>query len=170
MGVNQTGCRPIYRRFFDLCASVLPIGGRLYLQTMSWGNVVPVSRQIGLDAAEGTPERLLARLRKMYPGSWLPANKAQIVAAAASHFTLIKSNNGRKDYIETLDRWGQGNDSLWSLRKVFRFLPAAARLIPRYLTNRDFRIQIESVLRNDQQQCFIDEIMTHERLFFERVV
>jgi cyclopropane-fatty-acyl-phospholipid synthase len=160
----------IYRAFFDLCAEVLPVGGRLYLQTMVWGRTVPVSPEISLDAGEGTPQRILARLRKMYPGSWLPSGKEQIVGAAAEHFILIKSNNGRKDYIETLDRWGLGNDSLWSLRKIFRFLPVLAGLAPRYLTNRDFRIQIESIRKNDQQQCFIREIMTHERLFFEKVL
>ena len=158
----------IYGRFFDLCAAVLPVGGRLYLQKMVWGKAVPVSREIRLDAAEGTPQRILARLRKMYPGSWLPNGRDQIVAAAAGHFALIKSNNGRKDYIETLDRWGEGNDSLWTLGKIFRFLPALAGLLPRYLTNRDFRVQIESILKNDQQRCFIDEIMTHERLFFAK--
>ena len=160
----------IYRAFFDLCANVLPVGGRLYLQTMVWGKTVPVSREIRIDADEGTPARILARMRKMYPGSWLPSGKEQIVGAAAERFILIKSNNGRKDYIETLDRWGEGNDSLWSLKKIFRFLPVLAGLAPRYLTNRDFRIQIESITKNDQQRCFIDEIMTHERLFFEKVV
>jgi cyclopropane-fatty-acyl-phospholipid synthase len=159
----------IYRRFFDLCAAVLPVGGRLYLQTMGWGATVPVSRELRLDAAEGTPQRILARMRKMYAGSWLPTGKKQIVDVAAGHFTLVTSNNGRKDYIETLDRWGEGNDSLWTLPKIFRFLPVLAGLVPRYLTSRDFRIQIESITKNDQQRCFIDEIMTHERLFFEKV-
>lgn len=159
----------IYRRFFDFSASVLQPGGRLYLQTMLWGNVVPVSGDIRLDAPEGTPQRILARMRRMYPGSWLPSDKRQIVAAAAPHFALVKSNNGRKDYIETLDRWGEANDSLRTLQKIFRFLPAAARLVPRYLTNLSFRIQVESILKNDQQRCFLDEIMTHERLFFEKV-
>jgi cyclopropane-fatty-acyl-phospholipid synthase len=159
----------IYRRFFDLCAGVLPVGGRLYLQTMTWGKTVPVSREIRLDAAEGTPQRILARLRKMYPGSWLPSGKGEIVAAAAGHFKLLNSNNGRKDYIETLDRWGEGTDSLWTFGKIFRFLPLLAGLVPRYVMNGDFRIQIESIRKNDQQRCFIDEIMTHERLFFEKV-
>ena len=159
----------VYRRFFDLVGAVLPVGGRLYLQTMIWGKTVPASREIRLDAAEGTPQKILARMRKFYPGSWLPASKDQIVATAAGHFKLIKSNNGRKDYIETLDRWGEGNNSLWSRQKILRFLPALAGLVLRYMTNSDFRIQIESAWKNDQQRCFIDEIMTHERLFFEKV-
>lgn len=158
-----------YRRFFEFCAAVLPVGGRLYLQTMVWGSQVPVSSAIRLDAAEGTPERILARLRKMYPGSWLPAGKEQIVAAAAGRFRLLKSNDGRKDYIETLNRWGEDNDRLWSVRKIFHFLPVLAGLVPRYLMSRDFRIQIESIVKNDQQRCFIDGIMGHERLFFEKV-
>lgn len=159
----------IYRRFFDLCAAVLPVGGRLYLQTMLWGRTVPVLRDIRLDAPKGTPERMLARMRKMYPGSWLPASKEQVVSIAASRFRLIKSNNGRKDYIETLDRWGEGNGSLWSPRKIFRFLPVLPKLAVRYLTNGDFRVQLDSIFQNDQQRCFIDDVMTHERMFFEKV-
>ena len=161
---NHTTCR-----FFDFCASLLSVRGRLYLQTMICGKTVPVSRDIRLDAASGSPERMLARMRKMYPGSWLPVSKEQIVSTAASRFQLIKSNNGRKDYIETLDRWDEANRSLWTPGKILRFLPVLARIAARYLTNRDFRIQLESISRNDQQQCFIDETMTHERMFFERI-
>ena len=113
------------------------------------------------EAATASSPALIATLARL--------TASKIVATAAGHFKLIKSNNGRKDYIETLDRWGEGNNSLWSRQKIFRFLPALAGLVLRYITNSDFRIQIESAWKNDQQRCFIDEIMTHERLFFEKV-
>jgi cyclopropane-fatty-acyl-phospholipid synthase len=159
----------IYEHFFDLCADLLPARGRLYLQTMTWGKQIPVSAEIRLDAPEGTPERILARLRKFYPGSWPPSGKDQIAAAASKRFRLLKSNNGRKDYIETLNRWGEGTDSLWTVPKIFKTVPAILRLVPRYVSDRDFRIQISSLRHNDQQICFIDEIMSHERMFFEKL-
>jgi cyclopropane-fatty-acyl-phospholipid synthase len=159
----------IYGKFFDLCADVLPMGGRLYLQTMIWGERVPMPETLRLDAPEGTPERILARLRKFYPGSWAPTAKDQITKSASRRFKLLKSSNGRRDYIETLSRWGEGTRSLISFRKIPNASPILLRLARRYLTDRDFRIQMSSVWHNDQQQCFIDEIMTHERMFFEKV-
>jgi cyclopropane-fatty-acyl-phospholipid synthase len=136
---------------------------------MTWGREVPVPDKIRLDAPEGSPERILARLRKFYPGSWPPSGRSQIVDAARARFSLLKSNNGRKDYIETLNRWGDGTKSLWSLPKLPRSLAAVTRLLPRYFSSKDFRLQIESLRRNDQQRCFIDGIMDHERLFFEKL-
>ncbi len=58
----------IYRDFFAFCARALPVGGRLFLQTMTWGKVVPDPKTVSLTALEGTPERILARLAKFYPG------------------------------------------------------------------------------------------------------
>jgi cyclopropane-fatty-acyl-phospholipid synthase len=159
----------IYKRFFDFCADVLPLGGKLYLQTMIWGKKVPVPNTLSFDAPEGSPERILARLRKFYPGSWAPTNIDQIKGSASRRFKLLSSNNGRKDYIETLNRWGEGTRSVLSFRKFSSASPVLLRLAGRYLTDHDFRIQMSSIWHNDQQRCFIDEIMTHERMFFEKV-
>ena len=98
----------------------------------------------------------------------LPASKQQILEIAGGRFSFVESNNGRKDYIETLNRWGEGNRSLLSPAKLPRSLAAVARLVPRYLKDRDFRLQIESLWRNDQQVCFLEEIMSHERMFFRK--
>jgi cyclopropane-fatty-acyl-phospholipid synthase len=166
---NQGGQLQIYERFFDFCAAMLPIGRRMFLQTMTWGRAVPVSAKISLDAPEGTPERILARMRKFYPGSWPPIGKDQIVDAASKRFRYLKSSNGRKDYIETLNRWGEGTAKLWKFPAILKALPAFLRLAPRLAFDRDFRLQISSLWHNDQQQCFIDEIMSHERIFFEKI-
>jgi hypothetical protein len=45
---------------------------------------------------------------------------------------------------------------------------AAFRLFPRFCSDPNFRSQIESLRRNDQQICFLKEIMSHERMFFEK--
>ena len=113
-------------------------------------------------AASGSWDAILAALR-------LPSYARSSFGIAASGFKLVKSNNGRKDYIKTLDRWDEANHSLWTPRKILRLLPLLAKLAVRFLTNRNFRIQLDSIFQNDQQQCFIDEIMTHERMFFEKI-
>ena len=46
----------IYDRFFHLCADLLPDGGRLFLQTMLWGRVVPDPARISLRARRGSDE------------------------------------------------------------------------------------------------------------------
>jgi cyclopropane-fatty-acyl-phospholipid synthase len=158
----------IYEQFFNFCANSLKAGGKLYLQTMTWGKKVPVSREIRLDAPEGTPERILARIRKFYPGSWPPSSKDQIVKIADKRFLFIKSNNGKIDYIETLNRWGQARDGIYQFPKILRTISAILKLVPRYFLNSNFRIQLDSLRHNDQQVCFENEIMTHERMFFEK--
>jgi cyclopropane-fatty-acyl-phospholipid synthase len=158
----------IYQVFFAFCAHALPVGGRLFVQTMTWGKVVPDPNIVSLTAPEGTPERILARLAKFYPGSWLPSGTEQIVAAASGHFNFLHSSNGRLDYIETLNRWGQETANLFMPWRLPKTLWAAARLVPHLWSDPDFRIQIESLRRNDQQVCFLREIMSHERMFFEK--
>lgn len=159
----------IYRDFFRLCANVLPPGGRLFLQTMLWGTSVPDPEQLRLDAPEGSAERILARLIKFYPGSWLPASKQQIVDLAAPSFTLMSSSNGRRDYIQTLKGWEASTRNLFLPTKFPRALFGALKLVPRYFRDPDFRVQIESIRKKDQRVCFEREIMTHERMFFEKV-
>ena len=158
----------IYRDFFAFCAQVLGPGGKLFLQSMTWGQEVPDPNELTLKAPEGSRERILARLIRFYPGSWLPASKEQIVAAASDHFHFLYSNNGRLDYIETLNRWGKSNSILLQPSRLPKALRAVARLVPRFCSDPSFRTQIESLMRNDQQTCFLKNIMNHERVFFER--
>lgn len=158
----------IYRSFFQFCADALPVGGRLFLQTMTWGKKVPDPKQFSLHAAEGTPERILARLSKFYPGSWVPNGKEQIIANASGLFDFLYSSNGRLDYIETLNRWGQEKSGLWKSSNMGKIFGSSARLALRYCFDSDFRIQLESLKHNDQQVCFLREIMSHERMFFAR--
>jgi cyclopropane-fatty-acyl-phospholipid synthase len=158
----------IYRDFFRFCSDILPPRGRVFLQTMIWGKVIPHPNTLSLTAPEGTPERILARLARFYPGSWLPTSKEQILTAASDYFNFLHSNNGRLDYIETLERWGRNTAKLFKPAYLWKTSREAARLIPRLCTDPNFRIQIESLRHNDQQVCFLREIMSHERIFFEK--
>lgn len=158
----------IYQQFFKFCADVLPTGGRLYLQIMTWGKKVPNSAEVRLGAPKGSDEIILARLRKFYPGSWLPSGRDQLIKDAKHYFEFLHSDNGRLDYIETLNRWDEGTRSLYTTKKIFPAILAAARLIPKYFTDQDFRVQVASIYHNDQQEAFTREIMSHERMFFEK--
>src|SRR5271157_2998814 len=128
---------------------------------MTWGHEVPEPRKLNVNAPQGSPERILARLIRFFPGSWLPTSRDQITAAANDHFHFLYSNNGRLDYIETLSRWGQSSTNLLKPSRLPKALWAASRLFPRFCVEKDFRTQIESLRRNDQQVCFLKKIMDH---------
>ena len=135
---------------------------------MVWGKKVPNLNEISLGAPEGSDELILARATKFYPGSWLPSGKNQLIQCAKPYFDFITSNNGRLDYIETLSRWSSATRKLYTTTKVVQAAIAAARLLPRYLTSSDFRTQIAFLTNGDQTECFVREIMSHERMFFEK--
>ena len=61
----------IYRNFFRLCSDLMPSNGRLYLQTMLFGTGLPPWDTVNLDAPRDSDARVLAILRKFYPGSFL---------------------------------------------------------------------------------------------------
>jgi cyclopropane-fatty-acyl-phospholipid synthase len=156
----------IYTDFFGFCHSRLPSGGRLFLQTMMWGKNAPSYEEISLKAKWASSEYLLAVLEKFYPGSWLPYGQEQIVKVASPYFKVISFNNGRKDYIQTMDEWGKRlyNPSLKKLGKVFSMLP-------NLIKDEDFRYKVESLifLGGYNKECFVREVMDHERIVFERL-
>ncbi|MGH7997715.1 MAG: SAM-dependent methyltransferase [Opitutaceae bacterium] len=158
----------IYRQFFRFCAAVLRPGGWLYVQTMLWGKRVPDPAVCSLACPPSSDELVIARLRKFYPGSWLPRGKDQLIACARPFFEFQSSNNGRKDYIETLERWGRATRGLLFPPRLLQALRRGVGLVPRWLSDPEFRVQIASLRHNDQQQCFVREIMTHERMFFRK--
>ena len=158
----------IYKRFFQLCADVIKSGRKLFLQTMVWDHRVPDPEECRLTAPTHSTERILARLKKFYPGSWLPVGKEQIIRAALPHFHLVFSINGREDYIETLKRWHVAIRGLFGVTKLLPTLKDLLRLARRYAVDRDFREQIKSIVCKDQLACFVRRIMDHERMFFVR--
>ena len=158
----------VYRHFFKICADRLPPGGRLYLQTMTWGKQIPDHRKFSLNAPTDSMEAILARMEYLFPGSWLPNGLKQIVDCASGYFDFLSSNNGRLDYLQTLREWSASTRNLWKLnvlpRSLLRGLPLAFHI----LTNQAARIQWQSIRRGDQTSCFAREIMSHERIFFQK--
>ncbi len=158
----------VYRDFFRICAEHLAPGGGLFLQTMTWGKTVPDYNKLSLDAPKNSPESILARLEQFYPGSWLPDGLDQLVQCSAKHFDYVTSSNGRLDYIETLRRWDKATANIWKLRNIVETCRIGLPLLWDFLWNPRLRIQFESVRRSDQRECFIREIMSHERAFFKK--
>jgi cyclopropane-fatty-acyl-phospholipid synthase len=153
----------LYRAFFKRVATVLPDGGRFYLQTMLFGpNMVPLE-EITTQAPRDSDAWILALLGCQFPGSWLPIDLEQIIRSAAPDFRLVSSQSGRLDYIETINQWNARIGAA-SLKKTLLKL----RLLPRWLTSREFRLAFSSGV-SANQIAFQRQLLDHQRLVFVRV-
>jgi cyclopropane-fatty-acyl-phospholipid synthase len=152
----------VYRDVFARAASVLPGGGRLYLQTMIFGrNMIPIDT-VSIEAQPDSDAWYVALMQHQFPGSFLPLGAEQVIRAAAPYFALVESSSGRLDYIETIKQW-RARFAKRSLRKTLM----KARLVPRYLTSREFRLAFTSGV-SANSVCFERELLDHVRLVFEK--
>ena len=157
----------IYRDLFDRVATLLPDGGRFYLQTMVFGRNMVEPERVDLDALRALPPKdsdawLIALLGRQFPGSWLPFGKEQVIRCAEPHFRSVSSVSGRLDYIETITQWN-ARIGARSLKKTLLKL----RLLPRWLTSADFRLAFTSGV-SANKVCFERELLDHYRLVFEK--
>ncbi len=151
-----------YRAIFARIASVLPQGGRFYLQTMVFGrNMIPYE-QISTSAPRNSDAWILALLGCQFPGSWLPFGQEQVVRCAEPHLRMVSSESGRLDYIETITQWN-ARIGTPSLRKKL----LKARLLPRWLASAEFRMAFTSGV-SANKICFERELLDHYRLVFEK--
>lgn len=152
----------IYRNVFARAASVLPDGGRLYLQTMVFGcNMIPID-EVSIDATPDSDAWYLALMQHQFPGSFLPFGSEQVIRSAEPYFRLVESSSGRLDYLETIKQWR----ARFANRSIRRTL-MKARLVPRYLTSREFRLAFTSGL-SANSVCFERQLLDHFRLVFHR--
>jgi cyclopropane-fatty-acyl-phospholipid synthase len=155
----------IYGGLFARVASLLPVGGRFYLQTMVFGPNTGAEQARRIHASRALPERdtddwYLALLGRQFPGSWLPWGREQVVRCAEPHFRVVSALNGRLDYIETIRQWNERVGAR-SLRKtMLKFA-----LAPRWLTSADFRLAFTSGV-SANQVCFERGLLDHYRLVF----
>ena len=152
----------VYRDLFANLAGMLPDDGRLYLQTMVFGRNMIDPDEASIDAPRDSDAWYLALMMHQFPGSFLPFGHEQIVEAAAPHFRLVSAVSGRLDYIETIKQW-RARFAERSLRKTLM----KARLVPRYLTSKEFRLAFTSGV-SANSVCFERELLDHFRLVFER--
>jgi cyclopropane-fatty-acyl-phospholipid synthase len=154
----------VYADVFARAASVLPDGGRLYVQTMVFGRrMIPID-EVLIDAPRGSDAWYLALMQRQFPGSFLPFGSEGVVRAAEPRFRLLESSSGRLDYIETIKQWRRR-----FAEPSFRKTLLKARLIPRWLTSRDFRLAFTSGV-SANSVCFERELLDHFRLVFEKTV
>jgi cyclopropane-fatty-acyl-phospholipid synthase len=152
----------IYERLFANVATTLPPGGRFYLQTMVFGPNAGDPARATLDADPDSDEYMLALMKHQFPGSFLPFGYEQIERTAGPHFRLVEKSSGRLDYIETISRW-RARFAEPSLRKTL----LKARLVPKYLTSKDFRLAFTSGVSSNTE-CFKRELLEHYRMVFEK--
>jgi cyclopropane-fatty-acyl-phospholipid synthase len=153
----------VYGRLFENVAGLLPDGGRFYLQTMTFGrNMIDDVSEVSIEAPRDSDEWYLALMMAQFPGSFLPFGSEQLVRCAAPHFRLVERSSGRLDYIETIARW-RARFGQPSLRKSL----VKARLVPTWLTSRDFRLAFTSGV-SANTVCFERELLDHFRLVFEK--
>lgn len=152
----------VYDRFFENVATVLPDGGRFYLQTMVFGrHMIPVE-QVSRHAPRDSDAWYLAMMAAAFPGSWLPWGKEQVIRCAAPHFRLVSAESGRIDYLETIHQWDKRTE-VWSPRMALLKL----QLLPRWLRDPDFRFAYTSGA-SANLTCFERELIDHYRLVFEK--
>jgi cyclopropane-fatty-acyl-phospholipid synthase len=152
----------VYREFFANVASVLPSGGRFFLQTMVFGpNMIPVEL-VDINARRHSDAWYLALMGKQFPGSWPPFGQEQVIACAEPEFELVSSVSGRLDYLETIRRWRE-LFAQPSARKSLMKL----RLIPHWLRSADFRLAFTSGV-SANSVCFERQLLDHFRLVFEK--
>ena len=153
----------IYRDFFETVYHLLPVGGRFYLQTMTFGKNMVDVKDMDLKADKDSNVYITALVAKYFPGSWLPYGSEMIVRNAEPFFKLVNISSGRLDYIETTNQWRK---RIWkfSVKKYLLFL----RLLPEVFFNKEFRLKLEVLRSAANKKCFEREIMDHFRIVFER--
>ena len=152
----------IYRALFARIASLLPEGGRLYLQTMVFGRNMIALDQVDINAPRDSDAWYLALMGRQFPGSLLPFGRDQIVSTARPHLRLVASASGRLDYIETIRQWRERFAAPSAAKALLKL-----RLLPRWLTSADFRLAFTSGV-SANSVCFERELLDHYRLVFEK--
>jgi cyclopropane-fatty-acyl-phospholipid synthase len=154
----------VYSDFFKTLYDLLPVGGRFYMQTMTFSkNMIPFE-ELDVNAEKGSAAHIMALMIKQFPGSWLPYGPEMVIRNAEPHFTLISQSSGRLDYIETIAQW-RIKFRKFSLKKYWLYLS----LIPRYIMDAEFRHLVAVFKLSPNRVCFEEEIMDHYRLVFEKV-
>jgi len=153
----------VYRNFFKVVHHLLRPGGRLYMQTMTFGKNMIAEDEIDINAAKDSDAHICALMQEQFPGHWLPYGTDQIVEDARPHFKLITMSSGRLDYIETQKQWRR-KFRAFGLKKYLFYLS----LIPGYLTKKELRKRVGLFDVNANRICFERNILEHFRFVFEK--
>lgn len=117
-----------------------------------------------IKAPRESNEYICALQAKHFPSSWLPYSGEHIIRVAEPYFKVIHHSSGRLDYIETYRQWNK-RFLRFNVKKYLWFLS----LLPKYLTNKEFRYQLDVLKVNPNRICFEREIMDQSRIVFEKI-
>jgi cyclopropane-fatty-acyl-phospholipid synthase len=154
----------VYSDFFKTLNNLLPIGGRFYMQTMTFSKNMIDFKELDVNAEKDSTSYIMALMVKQFPGSWLPYGPEMVIRNAKPHFKLISKSSGRLDYIETIGQWRK-RFRKFNLKKYGLYLS----LIPKYITDKEFRHLVAIFKVSPNRVCFEREVMDHYRLVFEKV-
>ena len=154
----------VYNDFFQTLYNLLPIGGRFYMQTMTFSKNMIDFDKIDVNAEKGSTSYIMALMIKEFPGSWLPYGPEMVIKNAKPYFKLVSQSSGRLDHIETIGQW-RNKFRKFNLKKYLLYLS----LIPRYITDKEFRHLVAIFKVSPNRVCFEKEVMDHYRLVFEKV-
>jgi cyclopropane-fatty-acyl-phospholipid synthase len=154
----------VYHDFFRTLSNLLPTGGRFYMQTMTFSKNMIEYEALDVNAEKGSAPHVMALMVKEFPGSWLPYGPEMVIRNASPFFKLVSKESGRLDYIETIKQWRK-KFRKFNLKKYWLY----ASLIPKFITDREFRHQVAVFKISPNKICFEKEIMDHFRLVFEKI-
>lgn len=154
----------IYSDFFQTLYNLLPSGGRFYMQTMTLSKNMINYEDFDINAKRGSAPHVCALMVKEFPGSWLPYGPEMVIRNAEPHFKLISQSSGRLDHIETIGQWRK-KFRKFNLKKYWLYLS----LVPKYITDKEFRHQVAIFRISPNRVCFEQEIIDNYRLIFEKI-
>jgi cyclopropane-fatty-acyl-phospholipid synthase len=153
----------VYKNFFRLCHELLRDHGRIYLQTMLWTEKTPDYETISLAAPKDTPEYMFAVIERVLPDSCFPMSLGQLERTSSPYFVMVSHENGRLDYVETLEVWRRRMRKLY-ISKAWLY----ARLVRQALKEHELRSKWAMINRPYFSECFRLGLMDHERIVFEK--
>jgi len=152
-----------YRDFFRGVASLVPVGRRLFLQTMVFGPRMIPPAEISLASPRDSDSYALALMAWGNPGSWLPSGLDQVLSCAGGHFRALSAESGRLDYIETLGRW-MAAFKRFDLPKYLAYASVALH----HLFDGTLGRYIDFLSINPNRVCFERMLFDHYRIVLER--
>jgi len=154
----------VYHDFFKTVSDLLPVGGRFYLQTMTFTEKMPDYKVLDIHADKNSDSYVLALAAKHLPGSWLPYGSEMIIRNAAPYFKVVNLSSGRLDYIETIAEWRKMLRK-FELRKYVLYV----KLLLSMVKSKEFRHILPVFRISPLKVCFERNLMDHFRIVFEKV-
>lgn len=154
----------VYRDFFETVSNLLPVGGRFFLQTITFTRNMLDFDAMDLNADKNSNAYITALTVKHLPGSWLPYGSEMIIRNAEPFFKVINISSGMADYIETIRVWRKMLRK-FNLKKYLLY----GRMLIEFIMNKKFRHLLAVFRISPLKVLFERDLMDHYRIVFEKV-